>query len=299
MSVVNNILINLAGEDQSIFDQQSPISKKKILSQATLLLIAPFIWFAMGFCISRNYFDSGLISAIFSGLISGLVVFVVERSILMSQANRGLTIFRFLLAVIMSLLGGELINLELFRDDIQIVKTSELLDYSTKQVEKYENIYMQKQNDFEQEMNGSGSDKGVGYGQIAKKKEKIMIEAKNQWIEIKEKMENLDYRLKTNQIIYKKGLLYDSKLLLNMVFSDIHVMVLFLFWCFVILFFEMIVVLNKIYSPKSSFEIKQLAFENLSKLEVQKLEQKVNQYLNTTDEQLQLRQMVNKDINTL
>jgi len=299
MKGINKWLISLIGEDIAVVEQQSPISKKKLLSQAALLLIAPFIWFAMGFCISRNYFDSGLILAIFSGLICGLVVFVVERSILMSQENRVLTIFRVLLAVIMSFLGGELINLELFRDDIQIAKTTELLDSSTMQIEKYENIYMQKQYDFEQEMNGSGSDKGVGYGTIAKKKEIIMNEAKNQWIAIRDKTENLENQLKTNQIIHKKGLLYDSKLLLNMVFSDIYVMILFLFWCFVILFLEMIVVLNKIFSPKSSYEIKQLAFENVSKLEIQKLQQKVKQYLNIPDDQLILQDMINKDINTL
>tara|TARA_Y100001934_G_C12366153_1_gene783569 strand:+ start:566 stop:1480 length:915 start_codon:yes stop_codon:yes gene_type:complete len=294
MSAINKFFIGLTGEDLSILEQQSPISKKKIISQGSLLLIAPFVWFCVGFFISKNYFESDFIGSFFSGLICSIIVFIVERSILLSQANKAMAVFRILLAFIMSFLGGELINLEFFKEDIRIAKINQMVVFSNNQVDKYEKIYIQKQNDFTQEMNGNGSDKGVGYGRIAKKKEEIMNNAKAEWMEMRREKANLENNLNNESIVMEKGLLHDSKLLLDMASKDWYVLLFFIFWCLFVLFLEIIVVVNKMFSTDSSYDTKQIVFENLSKLEVQRLDKKIAKHLRNSDSQLALQEMLNK-----
>ena len=268
MSFVNKILINLVGEDQKVFSQQSPISKKKILSQSSLLLIPSILWFLIGCCISSIYFQSSTGISLTVGLFCAFIVFIIDRSILISQVNCKIGIFRSFLAILMALLGGELLNLYLFKNDISQFQLEQ-------EVSEFKNNYLLLETNYTDELNGQANSSGEsGFGPVAKEKKKLMEIAR---VKLNEKEFQLESMNTTGEVVYvERGLLDDTSTLLNLFKKKPFALVLYVVFSIILLLLELLVVLNKFWSSETAYEKAQKVYEDIKKMELDLLQKKNN-----------------------
>lgn len=284
MSFVNKILINFVGEDQKVFSQQSPISKKKILSQSSLLLIPSILWFLIGCCISSIYFQSSTGISLTVGLFCALIVFIIDRSILISQVNWKIGIIRFFLAILMALLGGELLNLYLFKNDISQFQLEQ-------EVSEIKNNYLLLESNYNDELNGKSNSSGEsGFGPVAKQKKKLM-EIKR--VKLNEKEFQLESMKTTGEVVYvERGLLNDTSTLLNLFKKKPFSLVLYVMFSIILLLLELLVVLNKFWSSETAYEKAQKVYEDIKKMELDLLQKKITSQIALTDQEKQTNMMI-------
>jgi len=284
MSFVNKILINLVGEDQKVFSQQSPISKKKILSQSSLLLIPSILWFLIGCCISSIYFQSSTGTSLTVGLFCAFIVFIIDRSILISQVNCKIGIFRSFLAILMALLGGELLNLYLFKNDISQFQLEQ-------EVSEFKNNYLLLETNYTDELNGQANSSGEsGFGPVAKEKKKLMEIAR---VKLNEKEFQLESMNTTGEVVYvERGLLDDTSTLLNLFKKKPFALVLYVVFSIILLLLELLVVLNKFWSSETAYEKAQKVYEDIKKMELDLLQKKITSQIALTDQEKQTNSMI-------
>ena len=284
MSFVNKILINLVGEDQKVFSQQSPISKKKILSQSSLLLIPSILWFLIGCCISSIYFQSSTGISLTVGLFCAFIVFIIDRSILISQVNCKIGIFRSFLAILMALLGGELLNLYLFKNDISQFQLEQ-------EVSEFKNNYLLLETNYTDELNGQANSSGEsGFGPVAKEKKKLMEIAR---VKLNEKEFQLESMNTTGEVVYvERGLLDDTSTLLNLFKKKPFALVLYVVFSIILLLLELLVVLNKFWSSETAYEKAQKVYEDIKKMELDLLQKKITSQIALTDQEKQTNSMI-------
>ena len=284
MSFVNKILINLVGEDQKVFSQQSPISKKKILSQSSLLLIPSILWFLIGCCISSVYFQTSTGISLTVGLFCALIVFIIDRSILISQVNRKIGIIRFFLAILMALLGGELLNLYLFKNDISQFKLEQ-------EVSELKNKLLFNEFKYNSELNGQPNSSGKsGFGPVAKEKKKLMEIAR---VKLNEKEFQLKNMNTNGEVVYvERGLLDDTSTLLNLFKKKPFALVLYAVFSIILLLLELLVVLNKFWSSETAYEKAQKVYEDINKMELDLLQKKITSQIVLTDQEKQTNRMI-------
>lgn len=297
--MITNILIKLAGEQPELIDEVSPESRKKVITQGGLLLIAPFIWFFIGYTFSSLFFTDHIIYSIITGFIMSLLVFMIERSILMSNGNVLFVIARFVLAVLMSFLGGELFNLKIFNDDVLNKKYSDMVEEVQQEIDYFQSRSKNSTKEFFEEIDGSGGSGQVGYSTIARKKESQMNEDKTSLSNSKERLSKLHDDYKSGTLVYRRGILTDHKDLMSLVFTDVHVMVIYIFWLSILLILELIVLLHKTCSKTSAYEEQIKAFELIKKNEAFALKDKINRRLKATEEQIEFNNVINSNVSIL
>jgi len=86
-------------------------------------LILMFIWGATGYCFAERYISikTWWGCALFS-LVFILIVIQIERQVILTVGrNRGIVIFRFILAVLMALIGSSILDQIIFKNDVEKV----------------------------------------------------------------------------------------------------------------------------------------------------------------------------------
>ena len=297
--MITNILIKLVGEDPEVIAKVSPESRKKVITQAGLLLIAPFIWFFIGYTFSNLFFTDHFIYSIITGSIMSLLVFLIERSILMSKGNRLFMVLRFFLAILMSIVGGELVNLKKFNDDVLNKKYSDMAQEMKEEMNNLETKSERSTKDFLAEIDGSGGSGQVGYSTIALKKEIQMNEDKLRLSNSKEKLSNLHKDYESGGLVYRRGILTDHKDLMSLVANDVHVMIMYCFWLFILLILELMVLIHKTCSKTSAYEEQLNALELIKKTEAFAIRDKIIRRLKLKEDEIEFNKTINSNVSII
>lgn len=124
----NNLFLKFACyltfTNYNLLKECSEISKRKILKYFSGLIIICTIWFFNGFVFTKIYINDHLGWAIFSGVISLLIVLQIERQIIVGKINKFTILFRIFLGVLLAIIGSLIMDQIIFQQDIALLKQS-------------------------------------------------------------------------------------------------------------------------------------------------------------------------------
>ncbi|WP_323027487.1 DUF4407 domain-containing protein [Gelidibacter japonicus] len=288
----------LIGEDYGYTANFQPSGQRKIILLGTSLLIPVILWFITGFLTSKITMNHSLGVALAVGSISAFMIYLIERTIILSNGGWLILIFRILLGFIIACLGAITLDSVIFKSDIdnKVNNYEQIHLNSIKDTiqNQYENIVQDKkiileqsklnwknaERDFLDEMRGKkGNSSGhIGYKTIAIKIENVMNTARENYLknemDLKTFEENIDLEIK-NKLVEAKanfnsdGLLIRISALYDLIEENSNLKtVYYLFTAFIFLL-EFIVIIAKTGSKQSIDEEIELFKDKSTSLKLQ------------------------------
>lgn len=108
----------LTGDNYQLVVVDTPASKKKIVAMALAMMVPVLIWVFNGFMLASQVLETGFGWAVLTGLVCGIIVFFIEKLIVMANGNGWLTFFRICIGFIVAALGSIAIDEVVFNKDI-------------------------------------------------------------------------------------------------------------------------------------------------------------------------------------
>jgi len=288
----------ITGDDYQTLKSETIASRKKVAILASLIFIPVIFWFINGFLLVRYVLDGSVQSALLTASIAAVVIFIIERSIVMMIDNTFLMLIRILLGLIIAVLGSICLDEVIFENDIrqQLIKNKESdiqhvvgenMSMNAAQTERLQKIVDEKHKTWKdalaaagREADGTGGSGIRGVSSIAKLKieqAKILENdynlARVSLDEHNEQLENQTQKLR-NEIeasFANQALLQNIKALFQVINSDIWMLVIFCFFTGLMILMESMVVLIKLLSRKTNYEKKVLLIEELGDKKIKSL----------------------------
>lgn len=288
----------LTGEDYSLLSHDTPGSKKKVALLANCLMIPVIMWFINGFLISSEIMRCSLLISSIIATIAALIIFLVERTVIMANSNNWMKAFRVLLGVCVAFLGSIFLDEVIFKNDIDqqletekdaelesSIKTieasfdSQLTEQKTLVRSRY-NDWIMALEDAKTEADGSGGSgvRGISgitlmknniaqtagreYKKAAEQQEFLLVKLQN---EIDEKVEEI------SSIDNSKSLLIRIQALFNLVFNDIWMGVVYCLFTLLLFFLEFLVIIVKSNMPETNYERKMKMIDEIGIRKLEKL----------------------------
>lgn len=108
----------LVGENPEITKHYQPASKRKIILYANCLMIPVILWFINSYLLVRHVLEGGLFAALLTALVAALLIFIIERAIIMSTGGKLIMAFRIFLGFIIASLGSISMDEVIFKNDV-------------------------------------------------------------------------------------------------------------------------------------------------------------------------------------
>lgn len=207
----------LIGENPEYTKSFQPASKRKIALYANCLIVPVILWFINSYLLVSHVLEGSSLSAIFTAIIAGFIIFLIERAIIMSNGSKPIFWFRIFLGLIVASLGSISLDEVIFKHDVDnqvaYYKQAEI-DSAVNKVERdYENQialqhsivnqkgfeWNQSLKDAKSEADGTGGSHQKLVGKIAVLKKGIADEQKN------------DYQIENNKLVLLESSLDSAK----------------------------------------------------------------------------------------
>jgi hypothetical protein len=130
----------LFGYNYEVVKVQSTVSKQKIITLGTLMLIPVSLWTISGFYIGYNLLGASLVSSLIGGLFVGLLILIIDKSFLATpkeSVSQWLKVFRIVFAVIATILGSIALDLMFFSGDLEEYRTKLSTDIQKDKTAEY------------------------------------------------------------------------------------------------------------------------------------------------------------------
>lgn len=284
----------LTGDNFTLLNQDTPASKKKVAALAIALMVPVLIWIFNGFMLSYKVLQSGMVWSIITALACGLIIFCIEKLIIMANGNMWLNLFRVIIGLVVALLGSLAIDEVIFDADIDMqvksMKQASILKNENMAIENYRQLNNSNSLEMEigrkkaeislaneaviKEADGSGGTKERGIGDITKLKQaeaaslrndlaqlltsKQLDDAKGR--EIKEKA-GLDAALAFNE----HALLTRIWALFDMLHGNTPMIIAYTLFTILMFSFEFLVVILKSTWKKTNYEARVEMIDEIGK----------------------------------
>lgn len=271
----------LIGKDWEVVKTYRQSSQDKIKLFGSILLIPVVLWGLNGYLMSREIFESSIISSILVGLVLSFIIYLIERSIILAQSNPVINRLRILLGLIVAILGSLTMDEVIFKNDIdnmmQVYKVevvdSETAKWDTLYVGRIDSIsrivnyksqvYKQRSDEYYLEIEGKANSRVGGDGPMAKRKLEIMNRAYEDLKSDQDVLKKIEEEYRSNREFAKKdsretfndkGLLMRMKALFRLILSDWVSFIVFLLYFLLVLIMETLVIIMKKFTPMSPDE---------------------------------------------
>jgi hypothetical protein len=233
----------LFGYNYEVVRSQSTVSKQKIITLGTLMLIPVSIWTISGFFIGYDLLGAGLVKSLLGGLFVGVLILIIDKSFLATpkeSVSKWLKGFRVVFAVIATILGSVALDLMFFGGDleeyrekqsteIQKDKTKEYLEDNSHHIAELNNSVSQQKAiieaskiDWKNEADGTGGSGNTGIDKITLLKEGIYNSESTKLAQMEETLISSKESLTQEAILYgQKMATKRSDALLSKV-TDLH-----------------------------------------------------------------------------
>ena len=183
----------LFGYSPEAVKAQTTISRQKIVTLGTLLIIPVFLWGFSAFYISKYLIGSSTLVAIVTGIVLGSFILIVDRSFIATPKVKGkklLTAFRFIFALVATILGSLALDLIVFQGDLQEFRDAKMEKEKSLEADTYfethdshierldherseaKALADKSMDEFIHDVSGTGGSGKYGYGVAARQKEK-------------------------------------------------------------------------------------------------------------------------------
>ncbi|GAB3910045.1 hypothetical protein GCM10028803_49020 [Larkinella knui] len=281
----------ITGDDYEILKNDTPASRKKVAVQANCLMIPVMMWFATSYLVVTEVMHLSATRGLQTAFFTALLIFLLERSIIMANGNGLLVAFRLILGAIVALLGSIGLDEVVFKKDIDhqlhinkmtYVKAEldtlqrqrqQEVEARTQVVEQRYQIWQEALNKAHQEASGEGLTGKRGYGPVTNLIVNRASQAKAEYDRAKNELAEYQTGLKKDlENKQKEALLYysDHSLLLriNALFDLVKTnrSMALVYWLFTGLLFilEFLVILVKMTHRKTNYDRKVFTIEKIS-----------------------------------
>ena len=118
----------LTGWNLKILESCTEASRKQLKKYSSAILILIILWAFIGYSFSESYVGTQWWGSLIVAIVFVIIIIQIERQIILTVGkNRGLAIFRFIIAFIMAIIGSAILDQVIFKDDIE-KKMIEIVD---------------------------------------------------------------------------------------------------------------------------------------------------------------------------
>ncbi|MGM0947161.1 MAG: DUF4407 domain-containing protein [Bacteroidota bacterium] len=188
MTTILKIFSALFQYDYEQVKRQPTLSKQKIVTLGSLLLIPVGLWAFSGFYLSHSIMGMSILSSLITALVLGGLILVIDRSFIASPRTRhkgALGVIRFAFALFATVLGSLAVDMALFSGDLEEYRQAKATDqkvvYATEYKDKHqadisrlleekqqaEAVHAQLREIHRREMDGEGGTGLKGFGKVA------------------------------------------------------------------------------------------------------------------------------------
>ena len=185
---------NLFGYNYEVVKAQTTVSKQKIITLGTLMLIPVSLWAISGFYIGYDLLGAGFIQSLIGGLFVGTLILIIDKSFLTTpkeSVSKWLKGFRIIFAVVATILGSIALDLMFFSGDLEeyrekksakiqksesdsfMKENNHLITNLENSISKQQSITEASKIDWKNEADGTGGSGNAGIDKIALLKEGI------------------------------------------------------------------------------------------------------------------------------
>jgi|SRR5690606_19267484 len=135
----------LTGFNYNLVKNSSEQSRKNVKKYTSAMLLIILVWFFIGYSFATRYLHLSGWGGVFGGVLMSFVIIQIERIIILStRVSTWSSLFRILLALVMSILGAFIMDQITFKDDIDLRK-AQVMDERVKIAVKQSEDDIQKQ----------------------------------------------------------------------------------------------------------------------------------------------------------
>lgn len=291
----------ITGDDYQMVSKDTPISKKKISLMAMCLFVPMLLWFINGYLLVTEVLSGSHWIGLLTGFITALLIFIIERSVIMSQGGGWIAFFRLTLGLLIAVLGSISLDEVIFKSDIdhQVFKNrntfvqqelQELEDMTGPKIgalraamdTKY-GIWQETLIAVQKEADGSGGSGKRGVDGITRIKQQIASQqqgdyeqAKQQWQVETRRLDQAKKDLATNagSSFSDHSLLIRIKAMFDLVREDGFMLGIYILFTTFLFFMEFLVVIIKMCYPETNYERKLKMIEKIGKERMTKIMEK-------------------------
>lgn len=288
--MTTNFMYHITGDNAATLKSFTPYCRKKISMLASLLILVTTIWTLTGYLIANELLGLSPTVSLLVGLVCGLIVFIIERAIIVGDNNTGMVIFRLFLGCVVALISSFLVDALLFKNDTNLymaqqyghkaamAKTAALQSFDTALLEQKHaideayNNWKQRTDEYNGEVNGKSGTRIPGFEKAASAKKNIMDTAQLEYTLQKQRLNQLQQQqiASGNQayqniigLTGEQTLLHRIDMMHEMVCQSATAKFVYCLFFLFALSIELMVVYVKTMSRKSAYEEEQEALDKM------------------------------------
>ncbi len=294
---MKNLSYWITGDNPEHLKKHLPYSRKKIQMLANAVIIPTFIWLVFGFLISSNLMQKPWIQSVLTGLGCALIIFILDRSIVLAEGNSAIKWFRITLGFAVALVGAMLIDSVIFQSDVDGYLKNKYKTLAEAKIDSVASVYdgniaQQKivvdhaktewqfrTDQFNCEINGTCGTKRIGYSAASKAKENVMNQSKSEFerqaiildkLILGKELSMANAKAGELSLLSFSSILERINCLHEVAFSSLGSGLLYFAFFLIALGVELFVICLKLCSRQSAYEKEQ---EILERIQLRKLEQ--------------------------
>lgn len=114
----------LTGHNYYLVKNSSEQASKNVRKYTSAILLIVLLWCFIGYSFATRYLHTDWLGGLAGALLMTFVIIQIERIIILStKVSLGASLFRIILALVMSILGAFIMDQITFKDDIELRKT--------------------------------------------------------------------------------------------------------------------------------------------------------------------------------
>jgi len=280
----------ITGDEYNLIKDETPLSRKKIRLFAISIIIPVLMWGINSYLLVSQVLHKSISAAIITSIISMIIIFVIEKSIVMSNGSRVIAIFRLFLGLTIAILGSLGFDEVIFQNDIDTQMAENKREFIESSMIKFKSELAIKNFEKEKELSelknqwdaavseaikeadGTGGTGNPNVGKITQLK-LLKADEKRASYEIS-KFEQINYLILQDSLIKSKeeilgnsynenSLLLRIKALFDLVSKDGWMKWSYILFTFLIVLLESMVILIKLFSKETNFEKKMKMIEQI------------------------------------
>lgn len=291
----------ITGDEYKNVENETAMSKKKIRLYAVSLMIPVMIWAVCSFLLSSQVLKCDINVSIIIMIISSLLIFIIEKVIIMSNGTKTMAVIRILLGLIISILGALAFDQVIFKNDIDTQMFENKEEYVRQSVNSKENDLKNEFSVLENTINrnelhwkeayesavreydgtGGSGIRGNGTRTSLKmqKANDLKTELDNSRTELNNKQTKIDsvlsaFEIQSAQSYNENSLLLRIKAFYDLVNKDGWMKLTYLLFTLFIIILESMVIMVKMFSKETNYERRLKLIEELGERRMKRLLEK-------------------------
>lgn len=295
---MKNIAYWILGDSPENLKNHTPQSRKKIQALAMAIIIPTIMWFITGYLAATTMLKLSHNMGLLVGFVCALIIFLIDRMIAISSGGWKIFVMRILLGSAIAFIGSIMIDSAFLSEDIDYYMNQKLGQKSAEVLKDIElnsvcnmneqkNVVQQRYADlqlasvnYESELDGTGGTKKYGKGEVAEAKSKILADARTEYLAQLMALKKMETEKTNEQKVAHDEVLRNHGR--NSIITRINAMHEYIFsnpiatrfyyvltaLCFLL---EMSVVIIKLFSKKSSYELEQERIEEIRNIKSEQI----------------------------